>query len=416
MKLNLEPISRCRACHSPNLIDLFSLGDQYVVNFIDQPTDLYSAPLDLVLCKDCKLVQLKHSVPRDILYRKYWYKSGINNTMVSILTNLVNEAADLAGVQEDDIVIDIGCNDGTMLRNLKRYCFKVGFEPGLNLVPEARVGTSYVFPTYFDHEPYDAIFWKKAKLVTAIAMFYDLEDPSHFLYSVKRILNPDGIFVIQMNYLLSMLQNNAFDNISHEHLEYYSLVSLEKLLSRHGLEVFDVETNDVNGGSFKIYIKHKDCSKYKVSDRVFKMREGEEKARLDSVTTYIEFANRIEDIKRRSVSFVSEELVKGKTFYAYGASTRGNVVLQYFGLTSKEIKKAAEKNKAKVGLKTVGSWIPIISEEQAREEKPDYFVVLPWQFIEEFKQKERQYLEGGGKFLVFLPRPRIITSKNEIEI
>jgi len=414
MKLEIEPKKKCRICGSTDLQFLFSLGEQYVINFVEEPTDYYTAPLDLVLCKKCKLVQLRHTVSRDILYRQYWYKSGVNKTMVNILTNLVNEAAEVADVKEDDIVVDIGCNDGTMLRNLKRYCIKVGFEPALNLVQEARIGTSYIFPTYFDSTPYEEIFSKKAKLITAIAMFYDLDEPNQFVASIKRILHPQGVFVIQMNYLVSMLRNNAFDNISHEHLEYYSLTSLENLLRKHKLEAFHVETNDVNGGSFKIYIKHKGCSKFEVDESVIKMKQEERDFGLDSLEPYLEFAQRVEDIKKKSVSFIQEELKRNKTFYVYGASTRGTVVLQYFGLTNKEIKKAAEKNKAKVGLKMVGSWIPIISEEQAREEKPDYFIVLPWQFIDEFREKEKQYLESGGTFLVFLPRPRIITKQEEL--
>ncbi|MCX6760662.1 MAG: class I SAM-dependent methyltransferase, partial [Candidatus Nealsonbacteria bacterium] len=253
------------------------------------------------------------------------------------------------------------------------------------------------------HKKYDG---KKAKIITAIAMFYDLDDPNGFVSSVAKCLDEKGVFVIQMSYLPLMLEQNAFDNICHEHIEYYSLESLNNLLKRHNLEAFDVELNDVNGGSFRIYIQHKGYRK--ISDRVRKMEKKEKRLKLSSKKTYKSFINRILALKKKLYNFIKSENKKGKKVYAYGASTKGSVLLQFFNLDNKMIKAVADRNPDKWGKKMIGTSITIISEEQARKEKPDYFLILPWHFLKEFVQREKKYLKSGGKFIVPLPKFKII--------
>ncbi len=253
----------CRVCGSNKLIPILSLGDQYVTNFVDDAKGDYPhAPLELVLCnvKDggCGLLQLRHTVERDLMYRKYWYKSGISTTMVKALADIASAAERLVNLSTGDIVIDIGANDGTLLRQYKTPgLVTVGFEPS-NLWKLGIEGNSKIINDYFNYESFRReLGSKKAKVITSIAMFYDLEDPNTFVEDIKKCLDENGVWIIQMNYLGLMLENNTFDNISHEHLEYYSLLSLLNLLDKHNLEAFDVELNDVNGGSFRIYIKHK---------------------------------------------------------------------------------------------------------------------------------------------------------------
>ena len=258
---------RCRVCGSPNLESVLSLGNQFISNFVDSAgEEAYTAPLELVLCNrktgGCGLVQLKHTVPRDLLYRQYWYKSGINQSMRNALADITDKIEKKVSLSQGDIALDIGCNDGTLLRSFRtKGLVLAGFEPATNLIPEAQVGTSKIINDFFGagafHREFDS---RKAKVITAIAMFYDLEDPNVFVSDLKQILDESGICVIQQNYLPSMLESNAFDNIGHEHLEYYSLLSLEYLLGLHGLETFDVGLNDVNGGSFRVYVKHSDCT------------------------------------------------------------------------------------------------------------------------------------------------------------
>lgn len=409
----------CRSCSSSALTPVISLGEQYVSDFVDEPTaDVLKSPLDLVLCDvasgGCGLLQLRHTVPADFMFRRYWYRSGVNATMTAALQDVANVAEQLISPSKGDIVVDIGCNDGTLLRSYKTEGLTlVGFEPATNLIPFAKVGTTAIINDYFTLEKYREQFPKsRAKIVTSIAMFYDLEDPNKFVEDVSRCLDDEGVWIIQMSYLPSMLNQNAFDNICHEHLEYYSMTSLRNLLGRHSFEIFDVELNDVNGGSFRVYVKHKGCHSlgYQEDERERCSCIGklEEDTRLTETGTYLGFASRVKSLRERLYGFVKTEHEKGKTIYVYGASTKGNTLLQFCNLDHKLISAAADRNPDKWGKRTVGTLIPIVSEEQARTDRPDYFLILPWHFLDEFLKREKTYLDGGGRFIVPLPEFRLI--------
>jgi len=409
-------VKKCRVCENENLIPVLSLGNQYVVNFPDgtDPEDGIRAPLDMVLCgnTDCSLAQLRHSVNPDLMYRKYWYKSGINQTMRDALSDITSAVESMIELQQGDIVVDIGANDGTLLRSYNvSGLFKVAFEPATNLMDETRQGTSLVINDYFNAKAFkDNLADKKAKVVTSIAMFYDLEDPNSFVDDIRSILDQDGIWTIQMNYLGTMLSKNAFDNISHEHLEYYSLSSLDYLLSRHDMEVVDLELNDLNGGSIRTYVAHKGSRP--VHHRVDEMRTAEK--HLKTFDPYQKFVMRVEEIKRKLTDFIRAEHTAGKKIYVYGASTRGNTLLQYFNLNNELITAAAERNPVKYGKRMVGTNIPIISEDEARKAKPNYFLALPWAFIREFVQREEDFLKDGGSFIVPLSKFEIISKTNNL--
>jgi len=402
-------ITNCRSCGSKELIDILSLGDQYLSDFVNGDEKPEKYPLDLVLCQQCNLLQLKHSAPVSSLYTdNYGYRSGINQTMRSHLAQLVNNACQLASPSPDDIVIDIGCNDGTLLKSYNdRALIKIGFDPVKKFAKYIE-GTGIKFiNAYFNKQNYEEYFGeKKAGIITAISMFYDLDDPNTFISDLKGILDKNGILIIQQNYLVGMLLQNAFDNIVHEHREYYSLLSLEKLLDRHGFDVFDVELHDLNGGSFRTYICHQGARK--IASSVIKLRESENKLGLQDKGIYQQFAGRIHELKEELYGFIAGEVKKGKTIYVYGASTRGNTLLQYCGLDNTLIKKAVERNEEKWGKKIASVGIPIISEEQARQEKPDYMLVLPWFFKEEFVKREAAYIEQGGKLLFPMPKMEIV--------
>jgi len=417
--MHVKTRETCRVCGSNKLISILSLGEQFVTNFVEEPSEGYvKGPLELVLCnvKDggCGLLQLKHTVERDILYRKYWYKSGISTTMVKALKDIVSSAEKLVKLSSGDLAIDVGSNDGTLLRQFKTPgLITVGFEPS-NLWELGIEGTSKIINDYFNYETFRREFGdKKAKLITSIAMFYDLEDPNTFVEDIKKCLADDGLWVIQMNYLGLMLENNTFDNICHEHLEYYSLLSLQNLLDRHDMEPIDVELNDVNGGSFRTYVRLKG-GKIKgfpgATERLKKQKSYEEKIGLNNKKSYDEFAEKIERTKNSLMDFLNHEAKAGKKIFIYGASTRGLVVLQYFGIDKKLIKAAVDKNPDKWGKYIVGTGIPIISIEEYRREKPDYLFVLPYHFIEEIKDQERKFLEDGGKMIVAIPEFKIITN------
>ena len=412
-----KEINKCRVCGNEKLSEILSLGKQYVSDFIDTENNQPEIPLELVLCDanscGCGLLQLKHTTPSQFMYRNYWYRSGMNKTMTLALKDITKKAEQIISLKENDLVLDIGCNDGTLLRSYETKGLKlIGFDPAKNLLEYSTKGTTKIINNFFNAEEFKKWFGeKKAKIITSIAMFYDLDDPNEFVSDVKKVLDEKGLWIIQMSYLPLMLEQNAFDNICHEHLEYYSLTSLENLLKRHEMEMIGVELNDVNGGSYRVYIKNKK-SKMKAPEKEEKklteLIEKEKKMQLDKIKPYQEFADRVNKIKKELVEFIEKENGKGKKVFVYGASTKGNTLLQFFNLDSKLIKGAAERNPDKFGKKTIGTMIPIISEEQARKEKPDYFLVLPWHFLKEFKEREKEYFEQGGKFIVPLPEFKII--------
>jgi NDP-4-keto-2,6-dideoxyhexose 3-C-methyltransferase len=415
MSKNYTVINKCRACSSTDYKKILSLGNINVIEFSAEKKESARIPLDLILCNKCHLLQLKQNTNPQLLWNaSYGYRSGINDTMRKELKKIVRKAEKISQLKKGDIVIDIGCNDGTLLDYYRlKKIHRVGYDPSHNVISIAnklleKYGekTVSLFVDFFAKEPFKKNFDKPAKLITAIAMFYDLDNPNKFLKDVYACLEKNGLFIIQQNYLLGMLKQNAFDNILHEHLEYYSLSSLNYLLNKNGFEVFDVSQNNINGGSFRTYIRKKGTKlKTKFGQkRVERMLEKEKKFGILKSITYTDFSNRIEKIGKELKNFIKNEVKKGKKIYIYGASTRGNTLMNYLKIDNKLIAAAAERNPYKWGKFISGSNIPIISEEQARSDNPDYFLVLPWYFRNEFIEREQEYLKNGGKFIFALPK------------
>jgi NDP-4-keto-2,6-dideoxyhexose 3-C-methyltransferase len=403
----------CRSCGSGRVEAALDLGNHYISNFADVPDEAHwpRVPLELLLCRECSLVQLRHTAPGEWMYQKYWYKSGVNASMRAALADITRWATEFAGLTSGDSVLDIGCNDGTLLRSYATAGIRrVGFEPADNLAAENAVGTDRVIHDFFSARPIEG---ERFQVVTSIAMFYDLEDPNAFVADVARVLARDGVWVIEMHYLPLTLVRNAFDAVCHEHLEYYSLASLEPLLERHGLEVADAETNEVNGGSVRVYAVYRGnpaAAERARRDRVEALRDKERALGLDCLETYAAFGEHVQSIGRRLNEWLAKERTLGKEIAVYGASTKGNTLLQVFGIDRSVIHSAAERNPEKWGKYTVGSWIPIVSEEEARAHADD-FLVLPWHFLAEMREREREFLAHGGKLIAPLPEPRVVDAR-----
>ena len=402
-------LKSCRSCDSKQLIKIISLGNQYLSDFTKSNRKPRSFPLRVVVCKKCHLVQLDYTTPSKYLYtERYGYKSGINQTMQEELKEIAEQSlSKIKKTKEKIVAVDVGANDGTLLKNYPKKVYKVSVEPIKKLAKESKKYSDLVINDFFNYETINNKKKNlKADIITIISCFYDMEEPNKFIEDVLKILKEEGIVVIQQNYLVSMLEQNAFDNIVHEHLEYYSLLSLNNLLNKHGLEVFDLELRSLNGGSFRTYIAYK--GKRKISKSVMDLVKKEKRLGLDKKKIYKSFAKRITDNKKNLVDFIKNKVKNGKTVYLYGASTRGNTLLQFLKLNNKLITFAVERNPEKWGKRISSVGIPIISEEKARKDKPDYMLVLPWFFKEEFLKREKTYLDKGGHFIFPLPKFKVV--------
>ncbi len=418
MRVEYEEIKSCRVCGSKELTSVLSLGEQYFSDFLDQKDSFdgnEKTPLELVICqnKNCRLLQTKHTVSRSVLFTEnYWFRSSVNESLIEGLFDISREVQKRIQINSDDYILDIGCNDGTLLRSFSESK-KIGFEPATNIYKEAKKGTEHVFNDFFSYEKFSEKYPDtKCKSITSIAMFYDLDDPNKFVSDISKCLDDDGIWTIQMAYLKTDIDKNGFDNIVHEHLEYYSLYSLEYLLSRHNLEVFDLELNDLYGGSIRTYIKHKKSKKYNEQASVERLRQKELKDKFYDIQTYLDYASRVKDLKKKLVTFIKEEKDNGKIVYCYGASTKGNTILQYFDINNELVKKVVDRDQRKFGKFTVGTNLKVISEEEGRKDNPDYFFILPWHLTDFFVDREKEYLKNGGKFIQAFPTLRIIDKDN----
>jgi cyclopropane fatty-acyl-phospholipid synthase-like methyltransferase len=356
-------------------------------------------------------VQLKHSYSLEKLYgENYGYRSGLNNSMIEHLKNIVKNIYKKIELRTGDLIIDIASNDGTLLRsysnniNLKLVGIDPTAEKFKKYYPEH---VSYI-PNFFSSALVKEKIQQKARVITSIAMFYDLEDPMNFVKQIHDVLADDGIWVFEQSYMPEMIRKNSYDTICHEHLEYYGLKQVKWLMDKTGFKIIDVEFNNANGGSFCITVA-KDGSKYKESaELVNKIVKQEEYDGFDQINIYNEFNDNILLHKKELLKFINDLREQGKVIFGYGASTKGNVILQYCGLSAKEIPYIAEVNEYKFGRLTPGSDIPIISEAEARSRKPDYFLVLPWHFRENIIKRESDFLRSGGHLLFPLPKIEIV--------
>lgn len=405
-------LENCRNCSENYFVEIIDLGNICPSDFVSDEQIPEAAPLRLVRCVACDLVQLADTVDLDQMYRQYWYKSGLNAGMVKSLQNVVDSVSAQVELKNQDVVIDIGCNDGTMLEMYPDYVLRVGFDPALNLAQESKDRGVHLYADYFSADAYSL---PKAKLITAIAMFYDLPDPNKFLQDINSVLLDDGLFVVQFTDLLSMLRLNAFDNICHEHLEYYSFEVLKNMFYNNGLIIYHVETNDVNGGSVRVYAK-KAGYVPPIQESVEKY-EQEEREYMESFDDpYQAFADRVSQIGLQVGRFFRESAKAGHKVYAMGASTKGNTLLQYFGINNMLMPYAAEVSQDKFGKKTVATNIEIIPESDAIAMEPDYFFVLPWHFIDGILEKSTAALDQGIKFVTPMPEFAVYYKTSEGKI
>ena len=406
MSKKIKKVKKCLLCGNTQLKSLFDIGNLYVSNFVDKKSIFKGtkSKLNLLYCHKCTLIQLSHLAPQEIMYRRfYWYKSGVTKTMREGLKELHLDCVKKAKLKRDDVILDIGANDGTLLKYFKNKKFKtIGCDPANNLKLELKKNSDYVINNFWSRQELFKILkkhnLKKPKLITAIGMFYDLEDPNKFIKDAADSLDDNGIFVAQLMSFKSMIDKNDLGNICHEHIAFYSFKSIKYLFEKNGLEIFKISTNDINGGSHRFY-----CRKY---------RNGSIKLPNENILKMMkDFVYRVKENKKITLNFINKQIKKNKKIFLYGASTKGNTVLQYYGLNKRIIPYAAERSPFKWGKYTIGTGIKIISEKKAKKLKPDFFFVTPWGFIKEFIKREKNWLNNGGKFILPFPKMKIIGKK-----
>jgi NDP-4-keto-2,6-dideoxyhexose 3-C-methyltransferase len=413
-------ISQCRVCGNLRLDPILDLGMQALTGIFPKSRDepVPFAPLRLVKCSEesgdtCGLVQLKHSVDPETMYGiHYGYRSGLNQSMMNHLRSKAEEIQAVRPLHKGDLVLDIGSNDGTFLKY-----FEV---PGIELLGMDPTGTKFrdfypehieLVPTFFSAAAFrDVHGSRKAAVVTSIAMFYDLESPLDFMREVAEILSPDGIWLFEQSYLPAMLTRTAYDTICHEHLEYYGLKQIQWMCQRVGLKILDVELNDTNGGSFSVIVA-KESTPFSANEaclnRVLREEEG---SGLNALPIYKNFHERVLRHREELIQFLDEADHRGERVMGYGASTKGNVVLQFCGLTPSRIPLIAEVNPDKFGSFTPGTLIPIVSEAEVRSMRPDALLVLPWHFRDSIVSRESAFLSQGGRLIFPLPKIEVVAT------
>jgi NDP-4-keto-2,6-dideoxyhexose 3-C-methyltransferase len=411
----------CRICGSKRFESVIDLGRQFIASaFVGDvvPENLNRPyPTEVMRCVEgCGLVQLRHSIHRNLLYVDgYGYRSGTNELMRTNLRSITAGVESVIHLQAGDTVLDIGCNDGTLLDSYQvKGLEKVGFEPISSIARIARDKGIAVINDFFSGWRYlEERPGRKPRAVTSIAMFYDLEEPQEFAKDVAGLLADDGVWVIELSYLPTMLEKVSFDTVCHEHLEYYTLRQIEWMAERAGLTVNRVEFNDVNGGSIRVFLCLRGHEWHEThGETVEAVRRKEKALKLDSDEPYRKFRDASKRIGQELQDLLRKLKAEGKKVYVYGASTKGNTLLQFCGIDHSLIGKAADRNPEKWGRHTLGTNIPIISEEQARADKPDYFLVLPWHFFSGFVTREAEFLARGGKFILPVPRVTVVGAED----
>lgn len=418
-------IKACRVCGSTHLTDIVDLGAQYLQGaFVKDgafepprrrlPTRLVRC--DVTAGEDaCGLVQLAHTFPPSVLYSNYWYRSGTNRTMRDHLGGIVEAALALVGKAGRPLkVLDIGCNDGTLLSYYPKGSELYGVDPS-DIARDTDLPITLVNTLFPSERARAALAGIEFDVITSIAMFYDLERPVDFARAVAAQMGNHSVWVLEMSYLPLMLLQNSFDTICHEHIEYYSLAVLERIFHAAGLRVFKAEVNDINGGSIRCFVCRDEVTEFAtVEDERFlqclRLREFE--MALDTDEPYEDFKRQIGSLREDTRALLRALRQQGKRIHVYGASTKGNVLLQWYGIDGSVIEAAADRNPHKVGGHTLGTNIPIVSEEESRRSKPDCYLVLPWHFKREFLEREREAIENGATFMFPLPQIELIGAAN----
>ncbi|CAN5117409.1 class I SAM-dependent methyltransferase [soil metagenome] len=411
-KASYTKITHCRICSSEQLFPILSLGSMPIPNGFLKKEDLNRKeekyPLEVCGCEACGLVQLRYIVDPAVMFGNYLYIPSASQTRINNFTKIAQEINEIIPLTENDLVVDVGSNDGSLLTAYKNLGIQIlGVDPAENLVTIAKL---HGIPTelgFFSPIMAKKIVkeYKKASVITATNVFAHIGDLHAFMKGVEILLADKGIFMVQFPYLLDLLRENQFDTIYHEHLSYFSLKPLLMLTEKTGLEIYDIIPDYLDGGSLKVLWKKKSNDALQVNQKhISVIQKLEEKYKLYERQTYEKFAKRVQLLKDKVIKKLDDLKKKQKTIVGYGAAAKGNVLLHYFDLSADTIQYLVDSTPYKQGLYTPGTHIPIFSESKISEDIPDYILILAWNFKEEIMKKNTQFTRHGGKFMIAIPK------------
>jgi hypothetical protein len=408
-------LKNCRVCGTTDLVEVLNFGDLALTGVFPATREeqISSGEVRLLVCNGCGLVQLGDTFPPEEMYgENYGYRSGLNASMVAHLKRIASRLEVRANLSPGETVLDIGANDGTLLRSYGiEGLKKIGIDPTIAKFSEFYEADKKTNPVttvadFFNASNFDAASADRASIVTSIAMFYDLESPVAFARDVKHCLTPDGIWYFEQSYMPWMLRSGAYDTICHEHLEYYSLTTIKRILDDAGLYLIDAATNAVNGGSISVLASPSEGAGISVYAQW--LLEQEVEAKVHDPATWVDFRNRVEQRQHDLKSLLERLKESGATVMGLGASTKGNVLVMTTPVTEELVSKVGDVNPYKYGRFLPGSHIPIVSEEEVLAENPDYLLILPWHFRETFMERLQPYLAGGGRLIFPLPDLEVV--------
>lgn len=405
-------ISKCRSCAGTKLIESLDLGHQSLTGIFPSKKNqkISSGRLKLVFCDKCKLLQLSENFNQNEMYGiNYGYKSSLNPTMVEHLKSKSIKLEIIAKLSSGDVIVDIGSNDGTFLSFFNKKYKLLGIDPTISKFKNDYKKNIIQIPDFFNKKILDDHLTKKrAKLITTISMFYDLENPLAFAKEIYDCLDKDGIWHFEQSYMPNMIKNVSYDTICHEHLEYYSLKSTKFILDKSNFKIIDIQLNKVNGGSFAVTVAKKNSKKFDKSKLVDWLEKKEDMYNYNKLSTIKSFTTNVHKHKKLFKDLILNLNDMKKIVFGYGASTKGNVILQYCKINNKHLPYIVDINPYKRNKFTPGTNIKIINDADLRKKKFDYLVVLPWHFRDYIIEKENKYLKKNKKLIFPLPDIEII--------
>jgi SAM-dependent methyltransferase len=412
MDARAENGTRCRSCGSSGLMPVLDLGRMPLANAlltarqVDEPEDRF--PLELYFCPQCALVQIGETVPPERLFRDYAYASSFSETMLEHARTLVGALIQRRGLKPTALVIEVASNDGYLLQFYKDRGIPVlGIEPAANIAALASAKGIPTLTEFFDEQLARrlAAEGKLADVIHAHNVFAHVPDPNRFVGGLKEVLKPNGVAIVEAPYVRDLITALEFDTIYHEHFSYYSVSAVEALCRRHALMICDVELVPIHGGSLRLFISH---AGRPASEAVRELLAQEKFEGLLRFDYYRNFGGRVARLKEQLLKLLERLHGEGHRIAAYGASAKGSTLMNAFGIDRRLVEFVADRSDLKQGRYTPGNHLPILPPQALLERRPDYVLLLTWNFAAEILAQQAEFRRGGGKFIVPVPEVRVV--------